>query len=365
MTTSSSISLPQDIPGNSGALAEAEPYAVASIADKLDEFGIPQTAAVGAWVALKSKPMVIVYGPKGRGKDTILISIARAFCDDQTGQLQQFQGHPWWATKGSNMGLLTRAQQRLTSYRLRFFLEEASLAQGDAALFFAVFSKISRAELSYLFIPLPGKTIYGHFLRFPSDLVDDWVPFPQNLYLLASIDHEKPWMDVDVARNASLLCDHVGLTQKKSVKPKHTPITPIQLQAILYACRRFDPEDAWANVPTRERGFDPLRPIRECLALLNRHKVRIRMDLIRDAYLYIGNAWSVTGQGLFEEDPSSNANSAFGFWLKNSALPQLSLAIHRNPDLLSSLHQMLAQQPSQTSDSLLQILDDHSHYQGV
>ncbi len=114
----------------------------------LSQVGISRDAAVGIWVALKSKPAIVLCGPDGSGKKTFALSVAKTIVGDTDWQLLQFQGHPWWATNGKNPGLFTRAQQRLNTYRLRAFLDEAVTAQTSANLFFAVFHKISRAELS-------------------------------------------------------------------------------------------------------------------------------------------------------------------------------------------------------------------------
>ncbi len=85
-------------------------------------------------------------------------------------------------------------------------------------------------------------------------------------------------------------------------------------------------------------------------------------ELIRDAYLYIGNAWASTGRGLFAGDPARDADRAFEFWLRNSALPQTSHRLRRDPHLLSRIRRCIQDLPFDPSETLLQLLDDFGHF---
>lgn len=72
----------------------------------LSQVGISRDAAVGIWVALKSKPAIVLCGPDGSGKKTFALSVAKTIVGDTDGRLLQFQGHPWWATNGKNPGIV-------------------------------------------------------------------------------------------------------------------------------------------------------------------------------------------------------------------------------------------------------------------
>ncbi len=135
------------------------------------------------------------------------------------------------------------------------------------------------------------------------------------------------------------------------------------LQPVLHASRRFDPKLAWKNVPIYQSGLDPLQPIRETYALLRRHGIRSHIDWIRDAYLYLGNAWSATGRGLYAEDPGMNLNRAYLFWLQHAVMPALSRHILKNHDLGPALFRLLSRRSLRIPSGLEEILGPHSNGQ--
>lgn len=329
----------------------------------LSQVGISHDAAVGIWVALKSKPAIVLCGPDGSGKKTFTLSVAKTIVGDTDGRLLQFQGHPWWATNGKNPGLFTRAQQQLTTYRLRAFLDEAVTAQTSANLFFAVFHKISRAELSSFLLPMPAHFPSGGLIRLPSDLADETTLLPGNVYLLATMDTGVQWSDPEGNRNVCVLFNLKTSLAKKPESIRGAPLTPTNLQPVLHASRRFDPKLAWKNVPIYQSGLDPLQPIRETYALLRRHGIRSHIDWIRDAYLYLGNAWSVTGRGLYAEDPGMNLNRAYLFWLQQAVMPALSRHILKDPDLGPALFRLLSRRSLRIPSGLEEILIPNPHDQ--
>lgn len=338
-------------------VAMTERQAVSSMVSELALLGVSRTSAIGIWIALKSKPLIIFCGPKGSGKERTTLAVAKTLVNEKSEQLLKLQGHPWWASSYSNIGLLTNAQERLTSHRLRLYLEEAERSARNNSIFFAVFSKISRAELSTIFAPLHQQIQIGHMLRIPFDLAEELVRLPSNVYLLASMDLNNPGMDVGMSQSTCMLFDQVAPLEKGPYIQGRAPMHSDSLQSALFACRRFDPRAALAMAPTPGRGLDPLRPVREFLALLSRHGIRYGSELIQDAYLYIGNAWDAMGQGLFNQNPSSNTGEAYNFWLQNAAMPKLSNAMRGNPDLRSDVKRLLTKQTSLTSTKNLDLMD--------
>ncbi len=337
-------------------LAFTERQAVSTMVSALAPLGVSRFSAIGIWIALKSKPVLVFCGPKGSGKEMVALAVANMFVRENSKQLLQFQGHPWWAASSGNMSLMTMAQERLTSCRLRLYLEEAERSESNPSMFFAVFSKISRAELSTIFTPPPPQVQNGNMIRIPFDLAEELVRLPGNVYLLASMDIKIPCADVGISQSTSMLFNHFSPLEKSTSIQTTAPLPSGSLQSALFASRRFDPARPWTLAPNLRRGLDPLRSVREVLALLGQHRIRVGSELIQDAYLYIRNAWDAWGQGLFDENPSSNTNEAYNFWLQNAAIPKLFNVLQENPDLYSDLRRLLSRQSAITSTKIFNLI---------
>ncbi len=96
--------------------------AVAALNAALQPLGVSRDDAVGFWIALKSKPSIVLCSSGDQADERVMPALVRLIGGDNSGQVLEFQGHPWWA---ANSGMIMRAQQRLTSLRLRAFLEGA------------------------------------------------------------------------------------------------------------------------------------------------------------------------------------------------------------------------------------------------
>jgi energy-coupling factor transporter ATP-binding protein EcfA2 len=83
-----------------------------------------EAAFVNFYVALKSKPMVILTGPEGSGKIKAVQCLSRILMGD-CAQCQLMVGHPWAFSKSENLAMFTEVHARYTTEKLRWLIEEA------------------------------------------------------------------------------------------------------------------------------------------------------------------------------------------------------------------------------------------------
>ncbi len=328
---------------SSDALARAEADSIASLTASLKPLGIGDTDATRLWIALKSKGALLIGCPHVEDGNALATTVAHIIVGGDTGRCLRFQGHPWWAERSPGSAKFVIAQERLTMMRLCSFLTEPAGGGGKDTLYFVLFLGISRAELQPFLVRLPRhlKTNILRSQSSPNGFMDQLLP-SDRLYILATAQLED-WLleEVDVLDTATVLL--LRPDQERGQADHTAPTAALaSIQATLYASRHFDPLEARKALPPRGVGFDPLRGLRELLTLLRRHLIGLEAGLIRDAFLYLGNAWDATRQGLYTSDRFENAELATSEWLIQSALPRLANAARQNADLARDIEMWLA-----------------------
>ncbi len=303
---------------------QEERSALDSLGQSLAPFGLSPPQITNLWVALKSKPALLLSGPGEGVRDHLAMDLARTIAGPQADRLLRLQGHPWWAAKARNQVQFIRAQQRLTSLRLRTFLDQAGDSEFDAGLLFAVMLDVSRAELHEYFVDLPRQvSSAGGVVELPLNFAPRPTRYPDQLYWLATFDFRlSGWLDPRLLDAATIV--EVG-TGPPLEGADLTPRLPsgLKISETLVRNRRFHPNVARALLPNHPHDRDALRPLRCLLAILRKRGLEPPSGLISDGLLYLENAWDVAGDGLFDFDPVANGLLAGEYWLKQSALPRL------------------------------------------
>jgi hypothetical protein len=183
--------------------------------------------------------------------------------------------------------------------------------------------RISRAELASVFAPSAKASPHrDDRLRLPTGAANSLAPFPPNAYLLATMDIEQLRKDADLSSNICLFSLQ-QIHKPNEIDSNDFGAIAKQLARALRSNSRFDPDDAWSNLPGLPAEVDPRMLTRRLLELIETHGVEIDPALLWDAKLYLGNAWACSGMGLFDEDPSENARQAFLFWFQQSIVRPL------------------------------------------
>jgi len=303
---------------------QEERSALDSLGRSLDPLGLSPQEIANLWVALKSKPALLLMGPKESIRDRLAIGLAKTISGSQAERCLLLQGHPWWAAKAPNQAQFIQAQQRYTTLRLRWFLDWVADPQSEADLFFAIMLDVSRAELHQYFVDLARQERSIGGVQLPLDFPLLPTRYPDRLYWLATFDPRRTiWMDPRVLNAATIVELGTGSPLEGDGSAELLPSDPALSDALVRR-RRFDPRAARAALPARGHGRDVLRPLHCVLAILRKRRMEPPSGLISDGLLYFGNAWDAAGDGLFSGDPIANTALAGEFWLKQSALPRLS-----------------------------------------
>ena len=112
---------------------------------------LDNTAIINMYVALKSKPLAILTGPKQTGKIELIHRLAHILTESENRQYQVMAGHPWSFEKSQNVALFTEAQTRFNTDKLLAMVEEAWRPENACRVFIACITRISPAELLSFF----------------------------------------------------------------------------------------------------------------------------------------------------------------------------------------------------------------------
>ncbi len=325
--------LSADVAGD--LLRAEERAALSSFSRSLAPLGLSYIEAANLWTALKSKPALLLTGSPRSGLREVALRTSRALVGEDRGRGLIFQGHPWWTARSRNSAQLTTAQQLLTTARLRALLAEATLHKEQDGLYVAVLHAISRAEVRTFFVDLPRQIrTFGGVFELPLDRSAEIIPFPDNLYLLATIDERSSHIhDPHVLDSGIIVRLGLPIPAEDDGEASGASAATPPLMDILRACRHFKPREARLALPKHAHGPDPLMPLWAIMAFLKRHALRCPAGLVQDAFLFLGNAWDTSGKSLFSEDPQANSVLAGDFWLQQCALPRLAPAIREHERL--------------------------------
>ncbi len=333
---------------------DEETKAVLIFAQRLSHVGISTQDAIAIWVALKSTPSIIFSHQDLDRADEIAQATAQAILQEAPQRIFKFQGHPWWGQTPGTSGDLTQAQQRFTALRLRALLDEASSSSGESRTYFAVFKRISHAEIKLLSpFASPEAGSRRRLIKIPNDLADEVASFPENVYLLSTMNPESIRLHGWETRIVPMLFPLQGLVADRTALRRPARL---RLTSILLANRCFESRRAWRRIPLEYQKSKALVALRESASYLLDRGVPGRHPLARLASLLLGNAWSGTGQGLFDRDPDLNAALAYRYWLRLAVLPLLERLEKVDPSMRLSLQNLIAQQARRPGLRLLQRL---------
>ena len=92
------------------------------------------TSVISFYVALKSKPLVVLVGPRDTGKLSLVRVVARALTGANGLRYQEMVGHAWWAANCRGMAVLTQAQARFNAEKVLALVQETLLSQDAGSM---------------------------------------------------------------------------------------------------------------------------------------------------------------------------------------------------------------------------------------
>jgi hypothetical protein len=339
-------------------LAHLEHLAIKKLATVIAHHGLDFADSVNIWISLKSKSGLIFCGSSLTGLGNLVDSISTAFVEKESNQVEKFLGHPWWASKSQRPSTYITAQQRFTSIRFRSFLDEVGSSGKTEKLYFALLKGISRLELREFFVDIQRQaSTFGGILELPLDMASVPTTIPKNLLLLATIKLEGTMIvDWDVLNNSTA----IYVDRKHAVVPPMPEISGLahqSMQTVLIKRWNISLADALSIIKQVNQAQNLIKPLFQFFSLVRKYNPEPQNGLVRDAILYLGNAWDVNGRGLFDERPMVNVQHAIDFWLFQSAIPRLMSVIRKEPEMRADVIRFLDRSFPLTARRVMQATD--------
>jgi energy-coupling factor transporter ATP-binding protein EcfA2 len=277
-----------------------------------------EAAFVNFYVALKSKPMVILTGPEGSGKIKAVQCLSRILMGD-CAQCQLMVGHPWAFSKSENLAMFTEVYARYTTEKLRWLIEEAWQPQNTHRVYIACLTRISPGELLSFFTEMAAQLRRGHLTRLGDIHFSGSIPFPPNLFLIGTMDTlDFDWWDPDLLSKTTVVQWPIaGNLSPASQNGSDQPWEGEFLRSLVR-----NKQTAYHKIHSiLRRQKQPLLPLLRIEALLREHAILNLHELIDEAMLYLANSWSRLGNGLFDPSIPRNLEIALDLAMAQILLP--------------------------------------------
>lgn len=267
-------------------------------------------AVTNLFVGLKSKPLVLLVGPRDSGKIAIIQALAEAMVGSQPLRCQMMVGHSWWAEHSENTVQFTEAQAAWNSGKVIDLIREASLPINSGKMFLGCLTRISPAELNQYFSEVAYQLRRGQVMQVGSIHLQNPIPFPRNMFLVGTMDENQfRWVDEDFTSRTSLIYWKPGSYQGQvqSVNKKNGFRGE---STFLRACLRQE-QSAFQKlnsllIDQRQALF----PLFQTEDVFNQHHIPIPNSTIPSAVIYLANSWTQNQIGLFAPEISTNLKIA-------------------------------------------------------
>jgi len=309
---------------------------------------------VNLYVALKSKPMAILTGVAQSGKIALVRILAQALIGDDPWRCQMMSGHAWWAGQTGNVALFTDIQTRLNSDKVLNLIEEAGRPENARRVYIACLACISPAELTGFFSELAFQLRHGQIMRLPSLHLTEPIPYPPNLLLIGTMDAERlDWHDAVLLTKTTLI--QWPAVESKLSAGGPTTVMPLDHDGEFLASCIRDELSARVKLLRVLGNVSSIRPIFQIADLLERHAAPLPHSVIGETVVYLANAWSKQGVGLFDRANSRNVAIAADLAIAQTVLPHVGRTLRSLPALYDPLRQVL--KPFQRSLAALENLN--------
>jgi hypothetical protein len=312
---------------------------------------VPETV-VNLYVALKSKPLLLLLGPANSGKVAVLRCLAQALTGGDMFRCQFMPGHAWWAGQSGNVALFTNAQLRLNTGKLLALLEEAHAPQNRERLLLACLTRISPAELLTVFSDTAFQIRRGGLMRLCAAHFSEPVPYPTNLLLAGTLDGP-----------LTHGLDSQLLSMTSVVQWSASAVAPDQAALLGSPGRDYGPTFLASMVRTETQARLRLRRVLkrsvaairqlDCLEeIFRRHEAGAFPSIRSDLLVYLANAFSRTGSGLFQPGPAANLEAALDWGLHTVVVPRLAGPLLNAQGLRTELQRVCAGRWPNTAQAL-------------
>jgi hypothetical protein len=315
--------------------ADGEQIAVNKLIKAVAAAGVraEPSSVVNFYVALKSRPLVILAGPAQTGKIALVRSLAQVLTSDPVWQCPVIIGHARWAARSQDVSFFVEMQARFNRSKLLALIEEALVPDNAQRLFIACLARISPAEVDSYFT-MAGFQFWPEQVqgRDSAETVAP-IPYPHNVRLIGTMDTDRfKWWDTDLLTRSTIV-----QWQAETIPPvehrDRSPAVMVHERIFLRDCVRTE-QAAYARLRRILRGRrQAFRPLVQVVDVLGKFGVSLPPMVMNQVMVFLANAWTADGGGLFDHSPQANLHVALDLALAQYALPWVSIARQESQEL--------------------------------
>jgi hypothetical protein len=299
---------------------------------------------VNLYVSLKSKPMAILTGTAHSGKSEVVRSLAQYLTDGDPIRYQMMNGHAWWAEKTHDVAFFIETQTRFNTVKLLAVIEEAWQPENTNRVFVACLTHMSPAEVMGFFSEVASQLQRGQIMYLPRARLSEPIPYPPNLCLIGTMDTTRfDWSDEDLLSKTTMI-QWLGDEMKPTTEPERESFELAETGFLPSLIR----DEAVARQKLRRILASEqlaLHPVLLAERLLNEHKFRFPVSVKGETLIYLANAWSKEGIGLFDQVPPTNLAIALDLAMAQILLPRVGAIIRDCPTLQKQLREVMTRFP--------------------
>ena len=295
----------------------------------------PANEVINLYVALKTKPFVILTGLPETGQRRLARRFARALVGPHPVQHQTLQAHPWWANRTGDVGHYGALQARLNGLKFYECLQAAAAAVSDGLAFFVHLEDMSPAEVEGYFCDLPNGFHQGDGrLHLPSFTVRCPTQFPANLYVIGTLDQH--WDSSYHFSQCVLTTATVIYAMPLASAPTFAALPtstfpPSGYQRVFVESAVRDEYQARTKLRAILGDESPAQELLEEVEwLLWAHHIELDPVALHAGLCYLANAFDIEGKGLFAADPVANLSIALDYVIAQEVLPRLKETLAEN-----------------------------------
>lgn len=332
------IPLPQD---SLVAQIDPETAVIASLSRAMLRAGysIRQADLVNFYVALKSKPLMILTSSGLTGETSLIQSLAHSIVGQEGLRVQLIPGHPWWAEGDNNIAQSTGLHERFVTEKVLSIIEEASQSENAQKVFIACLTDICPAELLSFFTEVAFQLQHGQIMRIGDTHFIEPKSFPPNMFMIGTMDTDQfDWWDDDLLSNTTVIqWSYTAGPQRLASDWGYL----IEEREFLQGCIH-NRDHAYRKIyPVLKQYRHPLFPLMQVQALLGEHLSGMLESVTDEIMIYLANSWSRLGNGLFHSSPTRNLAIALDHAIAQILLPRAVEVIQDMDQLREQLIQTM------------------------
>jgi len=296
---------------------------------------------VNFYVALKSKPLALLTGPAQSGKIALVRCLAQVLTGGDPLRCQMMVGHAWWAGASREVALFTEAQTRFNTDKILALVEEAWKPENANRVFLAGLTRISPAELMGFFSEVAFQLRHGQIMRLPTAHLSEPIPYPPNLFLVGTMDTPRLDESDEDLLSMTTIIQWAGSEVEAARPSSHVEAFPNGENEFLYSLIRDERAARLKLQHVLGKRLPAVWPLIRIEALLRQHVADLPPSVPGEAMIYLANAWTRQGAGLFDLSPTANLEIALDLSITQSILPHAQASIQQSPALREELRVML------------------------